>query len=194
MKGKITKVIKDKNFFFIDDEFWCHNDNYEKEPEVGDVVEYAQKILQNGRKNAENVKFIKKSYNLLPVDYEDEILMGYFNENGILKESLIIKYPRLLAELFSKDPKINKPTQVRKYYDYCKNLEGILKMKNDFNSILAELYQLIPLTNSALSKGNISSSFKDFLELNINQVVKSEKNFIDGFLPHFQSLIGYYKT
>lgn len=192
MKGKITKIVQDKRFFFIDDEFWCHYNDYEKEPEIGDIVEYNQKILPAGKKNALNVKFVRKSTSL-PIEYEEEILDGYFNEKDSLKESLIIKYPKALAEQFSKEPKINKPTQIRKYYDYCKNLEGILKIKNDFNSILSELYQLVPLTNNALNKGNISVSFKDFIELNIHQAVKSEKNFTEGFLPHFQSLLGYYR-
>lgn len=192
MKGKITKVVQDKKFFFIDNEYWCHFNDYEKEPEVGDLVEYGQKILNDGRKNAENVKFIRKS-STLPIEYEDEIMDGYFNDNDCLKDTLIIKYPKILAMYFSSDPKVNKPTQIRKYYDYCKNLEGILKIKNDFNFILSELYQLIPLTNNAMNKGNISNSFRDFLELNINQAVKSEKNFIEGFLPHFQAIIGYYK-
>lgn len=192
MKGKITRIVQDRKFFFVDDEFWCHFNDYEKEPEIGDTVEYDQKILSDGKKNAVNVKFVKKGISL-PIEYEEEILEGYFNDKDCLKETLIIKYPKLLAEQLSRDTKINKPTQIRKYYDYCKNLEGILKIKNDFNCILADLYQLVPLTNNALNKGNISTSFKDFLELNINQAVKSERNFIEGFLPHFQSVIGYYK-
>lgn len=192
MKGKITKIVRDRKFFFIDDEFWCHFNDYEKEPEEGDLVEYDQKVLPNGKKNAENVRFIKKG-SALPAEYEDEIINGYFNEKGCLKESLIIKYPQQLANLFSLDQKVNKPTQIRKYYDYCKNLEGILKIKNDFSCIVADLYQLIPLTNNAMNKGNISVAFRDFLEININQAVKSEKNFLEGFIPHFQSLIGYYK-
>lgn len=192
MQGKITRVVQDKKFFFIDNEFWCHFNDYEKEPEEGDIVEYNPKLLPDGKKNAEKVKFIKK-VSVLPIDYESEINDGYFNEKECLKESLIIKYPQYLANLFSKDQKINKPTQIRKYYDYCKNLEGILKIKNDFSCIIPDLYQLIPLTNNAMNKGNISNAFRDFLEININQAVKSEKNFLDGFMPHFQSLIGYYK-
>jgi CRISPR/Cas system CSM-associated protein Csm2 small subunit len=192
MKGKITKVFKEKRFFFVDDDYWCHFNNYKGEPEEGDIVEYERKDLPDGKKNAVNVRFIKKG-TALPIEYEDEINDGYFDENKCLKEKLIIQFPKQLAELFSKDPKVNKPTQVRKYYDYCKNLEGILKIKGDFNYIKPDLLQLIPLTNNAVSKGHISNSFRDFIEININQAIKSEKNFIDGFLPHFQSLIGYYK-
>ncbi len=193
MKGKITRVVTDKKFFFIDNGYWCHFNNYDKVPEEGDIVEYKPKKLPDGKKNAENVKFIKKGSSL-PGDYKDEINYGYFNDKECLKESLIIQYPYSLARLFSKDSKLNKPTQIRKYYDYCKNLESILKIKNDFNCILSELYQLIPLANNAMNKGHISVSFKDFLEINLNQAVKSEKNFIEGFIPHFQSLIGYYNV
>lgn len=193
MKGKITKVIADKKFFFVDDDYWCHFNNYEREPEEGDVVEYERRVIQGGKKNAENVKFIKKSSSL-PVEYEDELNSGYFNESGNLKDSLIIKYPKLLANVFSKDPSVNKSAQLRKYYDYCKNKEGILKINNDFNKIRSELLQLLPLAEDALRRKNISKPFRDFIEININEAVKSEKNFIDGFIPHFQSLIGYYKV
>ncbi|MEM3373495.1 MAG: type III-A CRISPR-associated protein Csm2 [Candidatus Anstonellales archaeon] len=191
MIGKITKIVADKKFFFIDNEYWCHYNDYEKNPELGDIVDYKTKII-NGKKNAEEVKFIKKGTSL-PIEYEQEIDDGYFNKEDRLKESLIIKYPQMLSVIFTSEPKKNKPSQIRKYYDYCKNLEGILKIKNNFNAILPDLYQLIPLTINAMNKDHISNTFKDFIEININLAVKSEKNFTEGFLPHFQALIGYYK-
>lgn len=193
MKGKITKIVKDRKFFFVDEYYWCHFNDYNNEPEEGDIVEYERKVSSDGKKNAINIRFIKKG-TTLPSDYENEINQGYFDSEGCLKENMIIQFPQMLARLFTIDQKINKPTQVRKYYDHCKYLEGIFKTRKDFNHIKPELLQLIPLTNNAVSKGHISNSFRDFIEININQAVFSEKNFIDGFLPHFQSLIGYYNN
>jgi len=111
-----------------------------------------------------------------------------------LKKEFIIDFPQKLGILFQKRSDVNKPTQIRKYYDQCKSkIEGPFKVRKDFEYVKSELYKMIPLINNAKMKGHISNEFFLYMEKNIYEAVKSPKNFIDGFMPHFQSLIGYYK-
>jgi hypothetical protein len=201
-EGKITKIIEEKQFFFIDKDYWCHNNQYGREPLIGDIVNY-EPVEINGKKSAKNVKYIRNSFGTtsndvsISNDFFEEYLKniedGYFDAN-CLKKEFIIDYPQKLAGLFQKKPDINKSTQIRKYYDQLKmKIEGPFKFRKDFEYAKSELYKMIPLINNAKMKGHISIEYYLFMEKNIYEAVKSPKNFIDGFMPHFQSLIGYYK-
>jgi len=190
MEGKITRVVSDKGFFFIDDDYWCHNNNYEKIPEIGDVVRYDQ-ITQKGKNNARNVKFLRAAPN--PSDnYFKELSRGYFSSNNYLREDFIIHFPDTLAKLFS--ARGNKINQVRNYYEQISMIAGNYKIKKDFDWVKVELMKLIPLANKSFDKKNISIEFKDFLIKNVQESVKSEDNFIKGFYPHFECLINYFQS
>jgi len=190
-KGKITKIIPGK-FFFIDNDFWCGNNRYQNEPVIGDVVEYTPITKSDGKKFANDVRFIKKGFS--PLDnYFEELEDGYFINNKNLKPQLIIQYPKQLAEIFQKDNNVNKSSQIRKYFDSCRLIEGKLKINNDFDYVISELLKLVPLINNAKEKKHISLDFYDFFEKNIMEAIKSKEHFQRGFLPHFESIIGYYK-
>ncbi len=201
-EGKISRILEEKQFFFIDKDYWCHFNQYSKEPVIGDIV-YYEPAENNGKKSAKNVKFIKNSFGVINRDvstnndffenYLKSIREGYFKDDSLKKE-LIIDYPQKLASLFQKKFDVNKPTQIRKYYDQCRlKIEGPFKVRKNFEYAIAELYKMIPLINNAKMKGLITNEFYLFMENNIYEAVKSPKNFIEGFMPHFQSLIGYYK-
>jgi len=192
--GKITKVISDKEFFFIDNDYFCRNNYYSGTPEVGDTVEYTPLTKNDGKKEAKNVKFVKKGVSELD-EYFEELEDGYFSNviSKNLKPQLIIHYPQQLAELFQKDNNINKSTQIRKYFDSCRLIEGKYKINKDFEFVISELLKLVPLINNAKGKKLISDDFFNFFEYNIAQAIKSEDHFRKGFIPHFESLIGYYK-
>ncbi|MBS1517942.1 MAG: type III-A CRISPR-associated protein Csm2 [Bacteroidetes bacterium] len=214
-EGKITKVIADRGFFFIDNDYWCHVNQYsDNNPEIGDIVEYEPEIKSDGKKNALKARLIMKKLDNFDGErvksknfkesnelsnYFIEFKKGYFNEESSeekrynLKKELIIDFPQMLANFFSINPNINKSSQIRKYFDQCKIIESKLKISNDFNRAVTELLQIIPLANSAKEKKHISIEFYKFLETNIMEAIKSDENFKKGFIPHFQSLIGYFK-
>lgn len=210
MKGKITKVVSEKRFFFVDNDYWCHFDRYDEEPRVGDVVTYERKERQDGKKNAWNVSFVERGsaggtensqhtnrtssarqLSGLPKEYIEIIEAGYFGESNCLKDELILEWPQKLSTLFSGNKDQNKSSQVRKYYDYCKQQEGRLLLGTSFMVVRTKLLELIPLTESARTKGHISGEFHDFLTLNLTKAAESQSDFQQGFLPHFQSLIAY---
>jgi len=214
MVGKITKVIEEKGFFFVDQDYWCHFNNYNEIPEVGDNIEY-ERVTTGKGKNAKNARLISKSDNSFGQDiknspviekynidimneYLDFLKNGYFveiNDKMYLKEDLIIKYPQLLAKRFNQDINKNKISTVAQYFTYCRNLEGQLKIFKDFNYIKVKLQELLPLVNRALNKAKptVTKDFVNFIEINVKLAIQSAENFKKGFLPHFQALIGYYK-
>jgi len=192
-KGKITKIIPGK-FFFVDNDYWCSNNQYHNEPAIGDIVEYTPSTKQDGKKFANSVTFVKKGFSPLD-DYFAELEDGYFkdNEKKNLKPQLIIQYPKQLAEIFQKDNNVNKSSQIRKFFDSCRLIENKFKINKDFECAISELLKLVPLINNAKEKTHISLDFCEFFEKNIMEATKSEDHFQKGFLPHFESIIGYYK-
>ena len=214
-EGKITKVVADKGFFFIDNDYWCHVNQYsDKNPEIGDTVEYEPETRADGKKSASQARLIMKrldddgsqnsiqnqvSESIEISNYLNEFKKGYFNEiqdkdnSFCLKKEFIIDFPQKLAKYFTRNSNINKSSQIRKYFDQCKTIESKFKISNDFNCAISELLQIIPMANNAKEKKHISTQFFQFLEININEAAKSKENFTKGFIPHFQSIIGYFK-
>lgn len=213
-EGKITKVVIDKGFFFIDTDFWCHINQYtDNNPEIGDTVEYEPETRPDGKKSASKARLVMKRLDDNTIQnsiqtqvsesneitkYLNEFKKGYFKEvmhsdnSFYLKKEFIIDLPQKLAKYFTRNPNINKSSQIRKFFDQCKIIESKYKISNDFNCAISELLQIVPLANSAKEKKHISPEFFQFLEININEATKSKENFLKGFIPHFQSIIGYF--
>ena len=191
MEGKITRVVPDKNFFFIDRDYWCGCRSYDRKPIEGDIVSYERETLPDGKKRATRVKFIKSAPSPL-TDYLEILSKGYFYDKNYLNEDFIIKYPMILAEFFAE--KGNNVNQVRHYYDEVISIAGIYKINKDFKRAKVELQKLIPRINKSYDKQNISKEFMEFIVENINQALKSENNFISGFVAHFECIVNYYPS
>jgi len=208
MEGKIIRVNEAKGFFFIksgDKDVFCHNNSYnDNNPEVGDLVEFDTEQSDKGPR-ARRARLVQKKLDddtstspvvnvgTLMEEYLAKLSTGYFNSSGYLKNEFIIEYPQKLAKSFTQDKDINKTSQVRKFYDQCKLIEGKFRLTNNFDRTISELLQLLPLANKSKTKKHISESFYLFFEKNIYEAVKSESNFKLGFIPHYQSLIGYFE-
>lgn len=189
--GKITRIVLDRGFFFIDENYWCHVNEYDREPEVGHIVKYDQVVRDDGKKNARNVQFISKESNIVDKFIKD-LENGYFNDNGYIKPEYQVEYPQQLAGFFAGQGEQNKIAQIRKFFDQIRLSEGKFKLRKDFNAIMPELYELIPLLESTKNRKHITQEFQDYLTANINEAVKTAKNFEKGFIPHFQALVAYY--
>jgi len=191
-KGKITSVLADKNFFFIDRDYFCHFKSVKFKPIPEMEVEYEAIIGSNGKKQANNVKALALPSDIM-VEYYLLLDGGYFDESGFLLEDFILNFPQKLARRFQSDSNVNKPSQLRKYFNQIQIIEGRYKIKRQFQYVKIELSKIIPLLNSAKSKGHISEELLEFMEKNIELAKESETNFSNGFVIHLQSLIAYYK-
>lgn len=198
MKGLVTKVFEDRGYFLIDNDYRCYFDRVNFKPKVFDQVEYEQSKDKNGKPRAERVKLLSisdSSINKTTQDffsqYLDELTNGYFIKDDFIKKEYVLEYAKDLANEFTKNENVNKPTQIRKYFDYCDKINGIYKVKRNFLYVQAELPKVIAHLNNALKKGLISNDFVTFLEKNIELAIIEEKNFVKGFIPHFEAVIGF---
>lgn len=208
MKGKITYINLNKGFIKINDEYFSYVDKLDFTPQVGMEVEFDESINPKG-KNAINIVLIKSNTTTsdnsrvkrITNDFEDYLKFlkgGYFFEKDkklYLKKEFLIEYPIKLVKIFKEDEKVNKISTVEKYFLYCRNLEGQYKINKDFELLKSKLFELIPLVYRSFNKEKptVSQEFVKFIEHNIELSSKNIINFFNGFLPHFQSIIGYYK-
>ncbi|MCK6614898.1 MAG: type III-A CRISPR-associated protein Csm2 [Ignavibacteriaceae bacterium] len=208
-EGKITRIPPGKEFFFIDNDYWCHKTSINFEPQEGDVVAYDKEKQPDGKFRAKRVKLISKGESTISTvstggtsvsafsssqlrEYLDELEQGYFNDAGYLKEDFSIKYPIFLAKLFNTNTDVNKSSQIRGFFDHCIMISGKFKYNRQFEYVKHELSQLDSKITYALNRKNISQEFCDFFKANLELAKKSDINFKNGFLPHLQALIAYY--
>ncbi|WKZ15878.1 MAG: type III-A CRISPR-associated protein Csm2 [Candidatus Jettenia caeni] len=88
--------------------------------------------------------------------------------------------------------KLNKPTQIRKFYDEVLRFDSMLKTNPaDFDNILPYLKMLNAKAAYAMGRDLVSKGFKDFISNSLNQI--KDKNDFDIFASFFEAFMGYYK-
>jgi CRISPR-associated protein Csm2 len=102
-----------------------------------------------------------------------------------------------LAEEIYKDQKqskgkVNKPTQIRKFYDEILKFDSIIKSKpDDFEKLLPYLKMLNAKAAYALGRKLVSKKFKDFIFASSAQI--NTKEDFDAFKNFFEAFMGFYK-
>ncbi len=88
--------------------------------------------------------------------------------------------------------KLNKPTQIRKFYDEVLRFDSMLKTNpSDFENILPYLKMLNAKAAYAMGRDLVSKGFKDFISNSLNQI--KDKDDFDAFASLFEAFMGYYK-
>lgn len=121
---------------------------------------------------------------------------GYFelsqqgNEKKLKKE-LVMDQAKELAKIFGRARPELKRNQLRKFYDYSRNMEEKLRLCKKFSLIETDILKLEAFAADAKSKGNIPEIFYDFIKKNI-ECIKTEEDFTKGFIEHFQAVVAYF--
>lgn len=126
----------------------------------------------------------------LPQGY---LAKGYFDEKGNVLPEVINKWPLELAKAFLEGrPKLNT-AQLRRFYNKVRHIKERLDAKQPFDSLKEQIYALGPLAAAAIGRETAPPLFKEFIDSNITQAVKSEAHFARGFILHFQGIVAYAK-
>lgn len=88
--------------------------------------------------------------------------------------------------------KLNKPTQIRKFYDEVLRFDSMIKTNDaEFENILPYLKMLNAKAAYAAGRELISKGFKDFISVSLNKI-KDKEDFY-AFAGLFEAFMGYYK-
>jgi len=119
---------------------------------------------------------------------------GYFDENGHLRIEYVCrdKFEALIREMC---PDLSAH-QIRRYFGHCRALETRLKAPGvAWESVWPEVKKLdVAAADGAAEKpgrsAKIPALFRDFIRRNVDKI-KCQKDFLQGFLPHFEALVGF---
>ncbi|HOE12834.1 MAG TPA: type III-A CRISPR-associated protein Csm2 [bacterium] len=119
---------------------------------------------------------------------------GYFDDKGHLWTEYVgrEKVEHLAEAMANAYPPLNKH-QLRRFFQHCRRIEARLKSKS---ASWAEVYPDVKKLDIAAADGFGKSSrkipelFYEFIKMNVAKV-NLEKDFLEGFLPHFEALVGF---
>jgi len=83
--------------------------------------------------------------------------------------------------------------QLRRFFQHCRALEARLRARQAaWPALEAEFCKLDAVAADAAGKNppKIPEIFHDFIRRNV-AAVHSEREFLQGFLPHFEALVGF---
>lgn len=123
---------------------------------------------------------------------------GYFNEKEKLRSELITRMAETVAKALG-DAGVTS-AQLRRFFGQVRSIERDLKNREDFDDVMPAILSLKPKAANYVGRGNNQwererrEVFRQFLDRNVDLVVENkEKGFKEGFLPHFESVVAYFK-
>ncbi len=128
-----------------------------------------------------------------PPSWPDCLADGYF-ANGCLHPGFVVReWMEELARIMS-DAKPGLTThQIRRFFQHCRAIEARLRAKTStWERERTEFIKLDVSVADAFGKSppKVPEIFRDFIQSKV-VAVKSQKDFLEGFLPHFEALVGF---
>ncbi len=125
----------------------------------------------------------------LPAGY---LANGYFDEKGYILPQVVVNWPKDISQkLDSAYPSMNV-SQLRKFFTEVRHIEGQLSVGKNFDSLKGRVLKLDAYAADARKKNGVPEIFKQFIEQNLKWAVRTEKDFVSGFVPHFESIVAYF--
>ncbi len=119
---------------------------------------------------------------------------GYFDEHGNLRSGYVSREPieGIVRPMAHASPPLTT-NQLRRFFGHCRAIEAELKAGSaSWDAKLSEFQMLDVAAADAYGKRDpkIPRLFHDFIKQNV-AAVRGEKDFLEGFLPHFEALVGF---
>lgn len=118
---------------------------------------------------------------------------GYFSSDGHIREDLLIDVAKRAAKSFGQGyPKLTNG-QLKRFYSHVKTAEKSYQYSGDQEKLVLDIKTLNSFVAEAQGKKKVPKEFYDFIRLN-TEAVKSKKDVLKGFMPHFQAVVGYFSN
>lgn len=126
--------------------------------------------------------------------WPDYLKNGYFDGNGCLKVEFVSRENvEPLSRTMCGDRSGLTTHQLRRYFGHCRAIETRLKSGGaTWAAVWPEVKKLdvAAADGAAKQPPKIPALFHDFIRRNVD-MIKTEKDFLKGFLPHFEALVGF---
>ena len=119
---------------------------------------------------------------------------GYFDSEGNLRRDYITRarMEPFIKKMSEASPNLTQ-SQLRRFFQHCRALEARLRSRQaKWPELEAEFCKIDAVAADAAGKNppKIPGLFHDFIRCNV-AAVHSEKEFLQGFLPHFEAFVGF---
>jgi CRISPR type III-A-associated protein Csm2 len=119
---------------------------------------------------------------------------GYFDAAGNLRNEFVARdrIMRIAKNMSEAKPPLTMH-QIRRFFQHCRAIEAKIRAgTSTWPAEEAAFRQLDVAAADAFGKSppKIPKLFHDFIKSNV-AAVKNEKDFLKGFLPHFEALVGF---
>jgi len=119
---------------------------------------------------------------------------GYFDADGHLRVEYVCRDKvEPLVQAMCSDRTGLTTHQVRRYFGHCRAIETRLKASGiAWAGVWPEIKKLdfAAADGAAKHPPKIPPLFHDFIRRNV-AAIKDQKDFVEGFLPHFEALVGF---
>jgi CRISPR type III-A-associated protein Csm2 len=120
---------------------------------------------------------------------------GYFDASGNLGMPYVSRElvePLVRAMANARPPLVQH--QLRRFFQHCRRIESELRPAGDARwlALRPRFAFLDAAAQDAFGKAppKIPQLFRDFIRRNV-EAVTSKRDFLDGFLPHFEAVVGF---
>jgi CRISPR type III-A-associated protein Csm2 len=85
-----------------------------------------------------------------------------------------------------------KMHQLRRFYNHCARIRKRLRNgESDWDHEKENVVRLTTFTASAKGAKKIRDGFRNFLDYHVTSMIHSERDFLDGFMKHFEGVVGF---
>ena len=121
---------------------------------------------------------------------------GYFDDRGNIKCELLTQTAEQVAKSLGYAGITF--TQLRRFFAQVRSIERELGQK-DFSGLAPQIQGLKPMAANYVGRGSNQwererrEVFKHFIDHNVELAMRDKDSFKKGFVPHFESVVSYYK-
>lgn len=119
---------------------------------------------------------------------------GYFDTAGTLRPDYVARdrIVPLVKAMDGAQPRLTM-SQVRRFFQHCRAIEARLRAHSSTWAAEDPAFRKLDVAAAdaaGKSKPKIPRLFHDFIKANVS-AVRTERDFLNGFLPHFEALVGF---
>lgn len=118
---------------------------------------------------------------------------GYFDEKGNPWPSVILEWPRDIADKLAQSrPQMTTAQLKGRFFAQVRRIEGKLDSLKDYDAVRQDVLKLEAFVEDAAKKNKVPDLFRQFIRANVKEAAKGEREFRRGFVNHFECVVAYF--
>jgi CRISPR type III-A-associated protein Csm2 len=127
---------------------------------------------------------------LAPLKLPDNYLAkGYFDANEHILPEVLLDWARDIAQKLAIGM---KTAQLRRFFAETRRIQRELKTVGDFQQVFPDILKLVAYACDSVKKQKAPPLFEEFMTENIKWASRGEKEFLIGFVNHFECVVGFF--